>query len=140
MEKEGVFREKAIKRLSNPEELSEYLHVTNPSVWVILGAVIFIILGLFIWSYFTSVQSFVYCNAVETNGMLVISFDNQNDVNKVQEGMEVKVGDVVSTISSIAVDSQGDTIAISKMDIPDGSYENVKVCYRQVQVLSLLFE
>ena len=140
MEKDGVFREKSIKRLSNPEQLNEYLHVTNPSVWMILCAVILILISLFVWSYFTSVQSFAYGTATEEGGVLTISFDNQQTARKVQEGMEVSVGEVESTISSVAVDAQGNIIALSKMDIPDGSYDNVKVCYKQVQILSLLFD
>ena len=140
MDNEGIFREKSIKRLSNPDQLNEYLHVTNPSVWMILGSVILILISLFIWSYFTSVQSYAYGTATEESGVLTISFDNQQIAKKVQEGMEVSVGEVESTISSVAVDTQGNIIAISKIDIPDGNYDNVKVCYKQVQILSLLFD
>lgn len=140
MEKDGLFREKSVKRLSDPEQLNEYLHVTNPSVWMILCAVVLVLSSLFAWSCFTSVQSFAYGTAVESNGVLTISFDSQQTAKKVQEGMGVSVGEVESVISSVAVDAQGNIIAISRMDVPDGNYDNVKVCYKQVQILSLLFD
>ena len=43
---ESLFREKSIERISSPEDLSNYLHVTRPSVWLILAAVILMLLGI----------------------------------------------------------------------------------------------
>ena len=140
MENSGIFRKKSIDRLSNPEQLNEYLHVTNPSIWMILGAVVLILLSLFVWSYFTSVKSYAYGTGTQNNGVLTISFDNQQTGRKVQVGMEVSIGELESTVSSVATDSNGNIIAVCKMDIPDGSYDKVKVCYKEVQILSLLFD
>ena len=52
-EKNNIFRQKSMERLSSPEQLNDYLKVTNPAVWVVLAAVIFLLAGLFIWSFFT---------------------------------------------------------------------------------------
>ena len=41
---DSLFREKTVKRISSPEDLSNYLHVTRPSVWLILAAVILMLL------------------------------------------------------------------------------------------------
>ena len=54
----GLYREKSMKRLSSPEQLNDYLRVTNPGTWVILGTVIFLLTSLIIWSSFASIQSF----------------------------------------------------------------------------------
>ena len=40
MAEQPIFREKSLKRITSPEELSDYLRVTSPSVWLVLAAVI----------------------------------------------------------------------------------------------------
>ena len=39
-----VFRKMALERISSPEQLTDYLCVTNPGIWVLL-AVAFLLLG-----------------------------------------------------------------------------------------------
>ena len=40
---EQIFRKKSLDRLSSPEQLNDYLHVTSPGIWIVLGAVIFLL-------------------------------------------------------------------------------------------------
>ena len=42
-EKESVFRQKALERISSPEQLSSYLKVTSFSIWATLAAVILLL-------------------------------------------------------------------------------------------------
>ena len=35
-----VFRQKTLERISSPEQLTDYLRVTNPGIWAVLAAVI----------------------------------------------------------------------------------------------------
>ena len=37
-----VFRKKTLDRIASPEQLTDYLRVTNPGIWVILVAVILV--------------------------------------------------------------------------------------------------
>jgi hypothetical protein len=50
MSEKQIFRKEAIQHVSNPDELDDYLHVTNTRVWVILAVVIVLLVGLFAWS------------------------------------------------------------------------------------------
>ncbi len=45
-----LFRKKAMERISSPEDLTSYLRVTSPGMWIILAAVIAMLVGLFAWS------------------------------------------------------------------------------------------
>ena len=47
---ESIYRKKSMDRITSPEELGDYLHVTNPGIWVILTAVIILMLGVFVWA------------------------------------------------------------------------------------------
>ena len=46
----SLFREKTLERISSPEKLTEYLRVTNPGIWAVLGVVILLLGGLLLWS------------------------------------------------------------------------------------------
>ncbi|MBR2765650.1 MAG: hypothetical protein IKE03_06690 [Blautia sp.] len=51
-----IFREKALKEISRPEELSDYIRVTRPSVWILLAAVILLLAGMIAWMAFGTVE------------------------------------------------------------------------------------
>ena len=42
---EQIYREKSLERIASPEELNDYLHVTNPAVRLIMAAVIILLAG-----------------------------------------------------------------------------------------------
>lgn len=46
-----VFRKKALERMSSPEQLTDYLCVTNPGIWVLLAAVILLLGALCLVSH-----------------------------------------------------------------------------------------
>ena len=47
MEDSKIFREKSLEQLNAPEQLTEYLKVTGPGVWITLIGVIVLLCGLF---------------------------------------------------------------------------------------------
>lgn len=48
----NIFREKSLERIESPDQLNTYIKVANPSVWVILSAVIVFLTGFLIWGFF----------------------------------------------------------------------------------------
>ena len=55
--KSSLFREKNLERLESPEKLNDYLRVTSPGVWMVLGAVIVLLVGVCIWGVFGRIQA-----------------------------------------------------------------------------------
>ena len=47
--KNKIFREKSIERVSSPEQLNDYIRVTNPSIWLVLSAVVILMAGICVW-------------------------------------------------------------------------------------------
>ena len=45
---ETIYRKKSLERITSPEALSDYLHVTSPTVWLILGAIILLLAGILV--------------------------------------------------------------------------------------------
>lgn len=55
-EERSIFREKSIKKVTSPEELNDYIHVTSPSVWIVLAAIVLLLAGMIVWSIFGKVK------------------------------------------------------------------------------------
>ena len=135
---ETLFRKKSLERISSPEALNDYLHVTSPSVWLILLAVILLLAGMLVWSSAAIIDSFATGTAQVTEGTMYIHFDNEQIAENVQSGMTVTAGETASRISSIGKDAEGELFALAPTSLADGTYP-VRVVFKQTQVLSLLF-
>ena len=137
-EQGSLFRKDSMERISSPEQLTDYLHVTNPTVWVVMAAIIILLAGILVWSAFAQIDSFAAGTAKVENGNLIVTFDDAKQAQNVKAGMSVTVGDTSSTINSVGVAEDGSVFAAAATELSDGSYP-ARVVYRQTQVLSLLF-
>ena len=117
-----IFRKKSLDRISSPEALDDYLHVTTPSVWLILIAIIMLLIGILIWSFTATIDSFATGRAQVEDGKMYIEFDNEQIARNVQSGMIVMSGETQSKISSVGVDSQGNVFAQAPTELADGYY------------------
>jgi hypothetical protein len=64
MEQKQIFRKSAIDSVSSPEQLTDYIRVTTPGVWVILAASIILLGSLFAWAACGRVEA----NRTDANG------------------------------------------------------------------------
>ena len=62
----SIFNKRATEKLRSPDDLDKFVRVTNPSVWVILGACIALLAGLLAWGVFGAVST-----SVSTTGAVV---------------------------------------------------------------------
>ncbi len=133
-----LFRKESIERVSSPEQLSDYLHVTSPAIWVVLAAVVLLLASLFVWSGVTAVESYATGTAEVRGGVLTLTFDDAERADNVEVGMNVKVGDLVTPVRSIGTDGDGRLLAVADANLPDGSCE-ARVGYRSTQIIDILF-
>ena len=133
-----LFRKESMERVSSPEALRDYLHVTSPAIWVVLAAVILLLASLFIWSSVTAVESYAAGDAEVRGGVLTLCFDDVEKASHVEVGMNVKVGDLTTPVLSVGSDENGNPIAIANANLPDGSYE-ASVGYKSTQIIDMLF-
>ena len=133
-----LFRKQSMERVSSPEQLQDYLHVTSPAIWVVLAAVILILASLFVWSSVTAVESYAAGTAEVRGGVLTLTFDDAEKAAHVEVGMNVKVGDLVTPVLSVGRDEAGDPIAVAAAGLPDGVYE-ASVGYKSTQIIDMLF-
>ncbi len=138
MENSSLYRKESMDRIQSPEQLNDYMHVTNPTVWVILAAVILLLAGMLIWSAMARIDSFAAGTAQVQNGTMIVVFDDAELAKNVSAGMKVTVGETSATVSSVGSMENGSLFALADTDLADGSYP-ARVVFRQTQVLRLLF-
>ena len=137
MEQGQLYRKGSLDRIQSPEQLNDYLRVTEPSVWLLLIAVILLLAGLLIWGSVTYIDSVATGSAQVVEGTMTLRFDRLSDAESVETGMMVQIGEKSAPILSLGQDEQG-RFALAQVDLPDGQYE-ASVRYRQTQVMKLIF-
>jgi len=49
-EKKNIFRKDNLERMSSPEKLNDYIKISNPSIWIVLGAIAVMLVATLVWS------------------------------------------------------------------------------------------
>ena len=122
-----LFRQKAIDRMSSPDELTDYLKVTSPSVWAVLAAVVVLLAGLIAWACVGTLPTKVDASVVVQGGTASARVSDSHDI---QEGMRLTVESQEPqerTIESVTTDEQGNQVGHADVDLPDGTYDGTLV-------------
>ena len=123
-EQPAVFRKKTLDRISSPEDLTDYLKVTNPGVWVVLAAVIALLCGIFVWSCVGTLETKEKASViVEDHSAIVVLTDS----NVLKEGMPLRVSTEEVTIASVYSDEYGRLVGKAEIALPDGTYEGALI-------------
>ena len=96
----NIFRKKSIDRVTNPEQLNDYIKVSNPSVWIILVAIIVLLTGVCAWGYLGRLESKVAVPCEVFNGEFK-AYVKESEIDKISEGLTIKVKDKEAKIEKI---------------------------------------
>ena len=79
-------------RVDSPEQLNEYIKLTNPGVWVLVLAVAVLLAGVCVWAIFGKIDTKVPTVAVSGNGAAYL-YVKEEDVEQIKAGMPVRIND-----------------------------------------------
>lgn len=96
----NLFRKKNVEKSVSPEQLNDYIHISNPSVWIILAAFTLFLVGVCIWGIFGRLDTTLSVVAVKDDNR-VVCFVKEADREKIQVGMPVEIGNETFTITGI---------------------------------------
>ena len=85
----GIFRQKALERITTPEQLTDYLRVTSPGIWTLFAAIIILLGGLLVWSTVGTLETFADGVAEIKDNQAVIMV-TENAGNEIASGMTVR--------------------------------------------------
>ena len=98
---EQLFRKKSIDRVSSPEQLNEYIRVSNPGIWMVLAAIIVLLVGAIVWGVVGTLDTTLSTVAIAENGEVTI-YVKEEDVASIESGMTVRIGDKEGAVIEIA--------------------------------------
>lgn len=96
-----LFRSKSMEKVNSPEQLNDYIRVSNPSVWMILAAVIILLVGVCVWGIFGHLDTTAETVGVCMDGTITC-YIREADISDVVEGTPVSVGDTELAVSEVA--------------------------------------
>ena len=118
-EKTQVFRKRSLERISSPEQLTDYLRVTDPGTWVLLAAIICLLAALFAWSTIGRLETVKDAKAVIKDGSAMILVTGEPSP---AAGMTVRIDGREFRIYDVTSNENGSAVAYADTDLPDGTY------------------
>lgn len=121
---EEIFRKKSIDKMKSPENLDEYIRVSNPGVWLLLVGIVVLLIGALIWATFGNIDS-VLNATVQVNDGKAVCYVNENSISLVKTGLTVRFEDEETTITEMGDKSDlGYTCTLAdSFSLADGYYE-----------------
>lgn len=152
-----IFRKKSMERVSSPEQLNDYVRVSNPGVWMILVAVIILLVGICIWGIFGHLDTKLETVGVCKDGKM-FCYVSDSDIESVKTGMKITVNGTEYEITEISpspfcVSDDMDSYAMhignltvgqwvyeitTNTDLKDGTYK-AQITTESVSPLSFVF-
>ncbi|SCW41281.1 hypothetical protein SAMN02910456_01006 [Ruminococcaceae bacterium YRB3002] len=133
-----LFRKEALQKITAPEQLTDYLKVTNPGIWLVLIAVIVLLIGLFAWCIVGKLETVNPCIASVKDGTAQI-YVTDTTKGEVTEGMTVRIDGHDFTINRVDRDDYGRMTAYAPVNVNNGSY-NVDVIVESISPIKFLID
>ncbi|MBR0414566.1 MAG: hypothetical protein IJI67_05820 [Clostridia bacterium] len=86
-------------KVTSPEQLNDYIKVSNVGVWLVLLMIFALLVGVFVWACFGSLKEVVDTTGVAQSGTVTCYI---TDNSKVSVGNEVKIGELKGTVVSVS--------------------------------------
>lgn len=125
-----IFRQESLDRISSPEQLNDYIRVANPSVWIVLLALLLLLGGLLVWSVYGTLETTVDGSFLIRDGVATCYLSDAADA---AEGMQVRfIGGEEGSITGVskkpfsyqeAAARCDDDYTVHMMGIADWNYE-----------------
>ncbi len=96
----NLFRQKSLERISSPEQLSSYIRVATPSVWLLLTAIVILLAGVCVWGVFGHMDTTLPAAAVSQDGS-VTAWVREADAEKIHAGSAVSIGSAEGMVLSV---------------------------------------
>lgn len=149
-----IFRDKALDQVARPDRLDAYIKVSNPSVLLLLGAIVAFLAGVGAWCVLGNVRD-VQPGLLEVQDGTAVCYVDQSAASKLSAGDAVDVSGVTGTVVEVAAEalpaselgvqeleelapkSQWLACAKVSIDLPQGSYP-ASVTVEELRPLDLL--
>lgn len=95
-----LFRKVSLERISSPEQLNQYIRVSNPSVWLVLAAVMILLVSACVWGIMGRLETTLLVKAV-VRDKEALCFLTETQYSQVKDGMTIRIGGAAGMISQL---------------------------------------
>lgn len=121
--------------ITNPDELNKHLQYTSITTWIVLGAVILSLAGLFTWSFVYKIQEKITGNASISSGAVTLTIE-ESQKPRLAVGQKVYIADKVGEILSF---DNGSPV-VSLFDLEDGSNYTYTIVVKEMRPIDFLIK
>ena len=135
---EQIFRKKSLDKVKSPENLDDYIRVSNPGVWLLLVCVLVLLIGACVWGAFGHIDSILPSIVCFENGNAVC-FIAEEDISSVKTGLNVQYEGQKALITGIGEKEDMGFRCTLSVDsaLPDGFYDG-KIVIQSYKPLSFI--
>ena len=137
-----LFRKKNVERISSPEQLQDYMRVTNPGIWMVLAAVIVLLAGLLVASTLVKVETTVDARGaiVGPDNEIVMAMTPEQGKD-IRDGMPVRLAGQSGRVDYV-YENDGELLITASLDssaeaLPEGTYD-VQIVTETLSPISFL--
>lgn len=87
--REEMFRKSSLEEFTSPDKLDDYIKVTSPGAWALLGGIFCLLISAGIWSGAASLKTTIPVTGIVEHGKVHV-FVSPKQAEKLQEGMAVE--------------------------------------------------
>lgn len=98
--KKQIFREKTLEHFSSPEQLNDYIKVSNPGIWLTLTVIVVLLLGVCVWGVFGRLDTKIPVVVIVQDDTMVC-YIRENEIDIVKLGIPVELNGKVYQVNKI---------------------------------------
>ena len=117
-----LFRKKSLEQVASPEQLDDYMRVTNPAIWMVLAAVIVLLAGLLILSAVKPLETTLSVSATAKDGEVSVVLPASAG-KSVKDGMPLRLAGEEAAIGAVYKNEAGETVCTAELSVDDGVYD-----------------
>jgi len=98
----AIFNKTSFDKVNSPEQLNDYIRVSNPGIFVVLAAVFVLLAAAAVWSVTWELPTSIPAAGVVREGRIICYLSTEN-AQEIQSGMEVEIsGENIGEVLSVS--------------------------------------
>jgi len=126
---DSLFRQKSIDKISAPEELNDYIKVSNPGVWMMLFSVILVLLGMVVWGTFGRLETRISVPVIVRDGEAAL-YVKADDLMKIRYDQDIHINDYVGKVHSYENTGNRAEDVLGDIALTEAGYDESEIVYQ----------
>ena len=101
--------DKKHEKVNSPEQLNQYIRLSNPGVWILLLAIVVLLIGVCIWGYFGKIDTKIKTAVISDNYNSYL-YVKEEDLSKIKNGMQVELNNTENTYEIESIEESPEKI------------------------------